>query len=223
MGQIIVIDGCDGSGKQTQSEKLEQKLVSLGKKVRRISFPLYNTLTGSLVKKYLGGEFGDINSLPVMVVSNFYAQDRAVSFFSDWKKDYDDPDTVVILDRYITSNVIHQATKISDFACRLDVVYNIFKLENDILGLPKPDKVIFLDVPPEISCSINLDSRDNNKHGSAVDLHENYIFQKQSYDRVKEVLPYYNWVKLECFENGNMKSIDDVSDMIFKEISSIVL
>ena len=113
MGKLIVIDGLDGSGKTTQSERLYNELVAQGKSVRLISFPDYKSKSSTLVKMYLGGEFGtDPESVNAYAASTFYAVDRYASFKCDWKEFYENPDSVVITNRYTTSNAVHQLEKI---------------------------------------------------------------------------------------------------------------
>ena len=112
MGKIIVIEGLDGSGKATQTKLLCERLRSQGKKVVRLEYPDYDNPSSSLVKMYLGGEFGskpeDVNAY---AASAFYAVDRVASFLQFWKKDYD-TDTVFLCDRYATSNIIYQMAKV---------------------------------------------------------------------------------------------------------------
>ena len=113
MGRFIVIDGLDGSGKETQSLILKKHLEDMGVKVRYISFPCYENDSSLFVKKYLNGELGsrpeDTNAY---AASSFFAADRYLSYRTDWKKDIDDPDTVVIANRYTTANAVHQLSKL---------------------------------------------------------------------------------------------------------------
>ena len=110
MGLLIAIDGVDASGKQTHTELLADYLKKAGKKVRRLSFPMYDNPSSTLVKMYLSGEFGkNAEDVDAYCASTLFAADRFATFRSDWKKDYDNPDTIIVADRYVSSNMIHQA------------------------------------------------------------------------------------------------------------------
>ena len=147
---LIVIEGLDGSGKATNAAMLEQKLKQNGKKVRKISFPDYNSDSSALVKMYLSGKFGskpdDVNAY---AASAFYAVDRYASYKSVWQSDMQNG-TWIIADRYTTSNAVHQASKLEGKA-RDDYLDWLYDFEFTKLGLPRPDIVIYLDVFPEIS------------------------------------------------------------------------
>ena len=112
MGKFIVIEGLDGSGKSTQGELLRHHYEASGKKVRVLSFPCYNTPGCTLVEMYLSGKLGDkASDTNGYAASMLFASDRYVSFVTDWKKDWEDPDTVLISTRYTTSNAYHQLSK----------------------------------------------------------------------------------------------------------------
>lgn len=114
-GKLIVIEsGSDGSGKATQSQKLFNRLYDENYKVRKIEFPNYKSNSSALVKMYLNGEFGsnpeDVNAY---AASTFYAVDRFASYKTEWEEFYKAGD-IIIADRYTTSNMVHQASKIND-------------------------------------------------------------------------------------------------------------
>ena len=117
-GKLIVIEGLDSSGKQTQTELLCKALSEKGIPVKKISFPCYDSDSSALVKMYLAGKFGqnaeDVNPY---AASSFYAVDRYASFKTDWSEHYNNGG-IVVADRYTTSNMIHQAGKISDLVER---------------------------------------------------------------------------------------------------------
>ena len=115
MGKLVIIEGTDGSGKQTQSQLLNERLYNEGIKVKKISFPDYDSPSSSLVKMYLNGDFGkDAQSVNAYAASSFYGVDRYASFKTKWAKEYENG-YVIISDRYTTSNIVHQASKIDDF------------------------------------------------------------------------------------------------------------
>jgi dTMP kinase len=173
LAKLIVIDGIDGSGKATQSAKLQGALLQKGEKVKKISFPDYNAKSSTLVKMYLAGDFGlDANLVNPYAVSTFYAVDRFASFSLGWKRDYLSFG-YIIADRYVTSNAIHQMSKLNEdewgsFLCWSD------DLEYGKFGLPRPEITIYLDVDPEI-CAGLLTKRCNETRDACKDLHERDI------------------------------------------------
>ena len=221
--KLVVIEGVDASGKQTQTEKLFEKIKSTGTKVEKIEFPNYSSPTSSLVKMYLGGEFGtnaqDVN--PYMA-SAFIAADRVGSIKGVWKEKLFSAD-VVIADRYVTSNMIHQASKIEDSAEKnlfLDWVYDF---EYNKLELPVPDLVIFLDMPVEYARILMENRRNKINDSSEKDIHEsdtNHLVK--SYDNAVSVAEKYGWHRISCVKDGNIRSIDDISNEIYEVYKSIL-
>lgn len=150
MGKIMVIDGLDGCGKSTQLDLLNQALLKEGTAYRQISFPDYEQPSSALVKMYLGGELGGSPSaVNAYAASSFYAVDRYASYKCFWQDDYKNGVPIVAA-RYTTSNAIHQMTKCpeSDWDAYLEWLEDY---EYNLLGLPRPNKVIFLDMPLEVS------------------------------------------------------------------------
>lgn len=167
--KIIVIEGLDGSGKATQTKILCEKFSALGKKVTKLEFPNYESPAAAPVKMYLDGEFGDKpDDVNAYAASAFYAVDRVASYLQFWKKECDNGG-VILSDRYVTSNIIYQMSKLpkEEWNSFIDWL-NDFEYEK--LGIPKPDLVIYLDVEPEVSQKL-MEKRyggDNSKK----DLHE---------------------------------------------------
>ena len=217
-GKIIVIEGTECSGKETQSKLLEQNLQKMGKKCIRFEFPMYDTPTGKIVgRDYLGkkemGESlfteGSMNVDP-HVVCLYYAADRKynLSKIEEYiKKDY-----YVILDRYTTSNLAHQGSKIQDKDNRFDMYQWIDKLEYWLLQLPKPDKTIFLHVPFETALTIRT-----NKEGKETSEES----LKRAEEAYLELTELYNWDKIECVQNGALKSIDEIQQEILNKIEEL--
>lgn len=168
-GKVIVIEGLDGSGKATQTQILFDRLLAERIKVRKVSFPDYQSPSSALVKMYLSGEFGtnpeDVNAYAAAV---FYAVDRYASFKKDWGNDYADG-AVILCDRYVTSNAIYQMAKVQK-EDRESYLEWLSELEYEKLGVPKPDFVIYLDVPSEISQALMSKRYDGDE--SKKDLHE---------------------------------------------------
>src|SRR5690554_3017784 len=154
MGKLICIEAGDGSGKETQTNRLLQRLQESNYKVRKVTYPNYDSESSSLIKMYLRGDFGsrpgDVNPY---VASTFYAVDRYASYKKEWESFYREGG-IILADRYTTSNMIHQAAKIADLALREEYLDWLWHFEFDMFGLPKPDCVIFLDMPPVFSSQL---------------------------------------------------------------------
>ncbi len=218
--KIIVIEGLDGSGKATQTKILAEKLSSRGLKVRRLEFPDYSNPSSSLVKMYLGGEFGsnpgDVNAY---AASAFYAVDRVASFLQFWKEDYRDG-TVILSDRYATSNIIYQMAKVGDSE-RDSFIEWESDFEYKKLGLPEADAVIYLDVDPEVSQKL-MEKRymgDNSKK----DLHEsNLSFLLSCRRSALYAAEKCGWQVINCCNNGEIRSIGDIAADIEKAVDAIL-
>ena len=217
---LIVIEGVDSSGKETQTNRLAEKLAELGYPVKQISFPDYESDSSALVKMYLGGAFGKKpDAVSPYAASLFYAADRYASFKTKWMQDYEDG-TLIICDRYVTSNMIHQASKISDNGQKDAFLDWLCDLEYEKLALPKPDQVFFLDMPPEMSVRL-MKERQNKITGEAQkDIHESDTgYLEKSYRNAKLISEKYGFTEIRCDREGQLRSIDDIGD----EILSIVL
>ena len=150
MGKLFVIDGLDGCGKSTQVDLLSRAMERDGGFYRTISFPDYSQPSSALVKMYLGGDLGGSPAaVNAYAASSFYAVDRYASYKRFWEKDYADGATIIAA-RYTTSNAIHQMTNCpeEEWDAFLDWLEDY---EYNLLGLPRPDCVIFLDMPIEVS------------------------------------------------------------------------
>ena len=215
-GKIIVVEGTDCSGKETQSKLLEERLNSIGKKCVRFDFPNYESPTGKIIggaylgKPEIGPSFfkeGAVNVEP-HVVCLYYAADRKYAMPEIEK--YLNDDYYVILDRYTTSNLAHQGSKIHDKDERFNMYQWIDKLEYWLLGLPKPDKTIFLHVPLENT----LELRKNRK---SIDEHEKSPeYLKRAEESYLELSELYNWDKIECIRNNKLRSVEDINNEIMK-------
>lgn len=216
---LVVIEGVDGSGKQTQSQMLYDRL-SEKFEIRRLTFPCYESDTSALVKMYLGGEFGskpeDVNAY---ASSTFYAADRIGSFLKDWRGDYENG-KFILCDRYTTSNAVHQAGKLCGEEKDKFLDW-LFYYEYNLLGLPKPDYVFFLDVPPEVSRKL-MENRNNKITGEQEkDIHEkNSDYLEKSYNNALYVAKKCGWNVIECVKNGKLRSIEDINDEIYNLVMS---
>ena len=214
---LIVIEGIDGSGKQTQTEMLISRLEK-DNKVRKIAFPDYDSDTSALVKMYLGGKFGenafDVNAY---TASSFYAVDRIGSYLSDWKKDLDDGE-IVISDRYTTSNAIHQGSKLNGEE-REKYLNWLFDFEYNLLELPKPDFVFFLNMPPDYGRCLMKDRNNKITGKSELDIHErNADYLQKSYDNAIAVARRFNWTVIDCVKDGMIRTIEDINDEIYSTV-----
>ena len=220
-GKIIVVEGTDCSGKETQSKLLEERLNSIGKKCVRFDFPNYESPTGRIIggaylgRPEIGPSFfkeGAVNVEP-HVVCLYYAADRKYAMPEIEK--YLNDDYYVILDRYTTSNLAHQGSKIHDKDERFNMYQWIDKLEYWLLVLPKPDKTIFLHVPLENT----LELRKNRK---SIDEHEKSPeYLKRAEESYLELSELYNWDKIECIRNNKLRSVEDINNEIMKIIEKM--
>lgn len=172
MGILIVIEGLDGSGKETQTSLLKAHLEEKNKKVRVIDFPDYASEGCTLVKMYLDGKLGENpEDTNAYAASMFFAADRYVSYVNSWKKDYDDENTVVIANRYTTANAYHQLSKMPEekWDAFLDWLWDF---EFKKLTLPSPDMVLLLDMPESVSSA--MVKKRSGETGRKLDIHETH-------------------------------------------------
>ncbi len=219
-GKIIVIEGLDGSGKATQSRLLLEKL-SENYKVRTLSFPDYESDGSALVRMYLGGEFGDD---PMCVnpyaAASFYAVDRVASYLKDWKRDYEEG-TLFVLDRYSTSNMIYMTTKLPRDEWERFISW-LSQYEYEKLELPRPDGVIYLDMPPEVSQKLMTGRYSGDE--SKKDLHEkNIAFLHACRESALFAAENQGWNIISCAENSEPRSIEDISADVFEKAKSFLI
>jgi dTMP kinase len=220
MGKIFVIDGTDGSGKQTQFKKLQERLTKDGIEYKTVSFPNYDSPSSGLVKMYLSGEFGeDPNSVSPYVASTFYAADRYATFKTGFQEYYDNGG-IILADRYTTANMVHQASKIKDEAEREKFLNWLFDLEFNLYGLPKPTQVFFLNMPTKVAMKL-MENRENKfSHTQVKDIHErNPQYLEDSYKAACSLVPKYGWNEIKCVnENEEIKTIDEIHEEIYKVV-----
>jgi len=223
MGNLIVIDGTDGSGKQTQMEILESKLRKENVDFRKVSFPNYDSPSSSLVKMYLSGEFGkDAKEISPYIASNFFAADRYATYKKDLEEYYENGG-LILADRYTTANMVHQAGKIKDKTERKKFLDWLYDLEFNIYKIPVPTKVFFLNMPVEYSLKL-IENRKNKFNENAVkDIHEssrNHL--EDSYNAACDVAKDYNWCEIKCIKNGEIRTREDISEEIFNVVKEIL-
>lgn len=221
MGKLIVIEGTDSSGKETQTKKLYEKLEEKGLKVKKITFPNYESPACEPVKMYLAGEFGEnplkVNPYPI---STMYAIDRYASFKKDWEEFYNS-NGVIVTDRYVQSNIIHQASKISDPQEKEKYIKWLDDLEFEKIGIPRADLVIFINMPHKYAKML-MENRKNKINGEAKkDIHErDEEYLKKSYENACEIAKKQGWSEVCCVENDRLKTIEEISEEIYRLVSS---
>ena len=221
--KLVVIEGVDSSGKQTQSELLMSNIESMGLSVEKIVFPNYDSDTSSLVKMYLGGEFGEnANDVNPYMASAFFAVDRVGSMFSVWKQRLENTQ-IVIADRYVTSNMIHQASKIENPEERDAFLDWVYDFEYEKLRLPKPDLIIFLDMPVKYAMEL-MKNRPNKINSSDIkDIHESdEAYLNKSYNNAVSVAQKYNRHTVSCVKDDKIRSIEDISEEILNVFKIII-
>lgn len=214
---FIVIDWLDGSWKWTQVKLLEENLKKLGKKVKVLDYPRYWEKSAFFVEKYLNWWYG--KNITAKQASIFYALDRFDDSFN-LQEDFTSYD-YVISNRYVSANMIHQTWKISSEIDRNEFLEWLYDLEFNIFGIRKPDKVIFLNVTPETSQKLVLKKSDREylKDGKKMDLHEedkNHL--TNAYNAAMQVVKKYDWTKIDCEKEGEMRSIEEINNEILKYI-----
>lgn len=219
MGKLFVIDGTDGSGKQTQFKKLQERLTKEGIDYKTVSFPNYDSPSSSLVKMYLSGEFGETaKQVSPYIASTFYAVDRYATFKKDFEEYYNNGG-IILADRYTTANMIHQAGKIDNKEERKKLLDWIWDFEFNLYGIPIPTEVFLLKMPLEVSMELMKDRANKFTHESKKDIHErdkNHLID--AFNAACDVAVDYNWYTIECVKNGEIRTIEDIHEEIFKEI-----
>ena len=216
MGKLIVIEGTDGSGKSTQFRLLTERLEKEGRAFRQLEFPQYNEPSSALIKMYLGGEFGhnpsDVNAY---AATAFFAVDRYASYKKVWGKWYEEGG-LVLTARYTTSNAVHQASKEPEEK-QMDYLTWLYEFEYDKLGLPRPDLVIYLDVPTDFTEKM-MRSREaaTNTH---ADIHEQDLEYLATCRHLgKAAAAHYGWTVINCVKDDQMRSIEDIQNEIYSHV-----
>ena len=218
MGKLIVIEGTDGSGKSTQFRLLTQRLEQEDRQFRKLVFPQYAEESSALIRMYLGGEFGtrptDVNAY---AASAFYAVDRYASYKKVWGQWYENGG-LIVSDRYTTSNAVHQASKEPEEMQAVFLKW-LYEFEYEKLGLPCPDLVIYLDVPTHFT-EMMMRRREANTNTSA-DIHEQDMDYLATCRRTgKAAAKFYGWKIVECVRDGEMRSIEDIHEEIYRHVAA---
>ena len=214
MGIFVDLEGLDGSGKTTQTELICKHLAADGIDYRQIKLPDYESDSSILVRKYLAGDFGknagDVNAYAASVL---YAADRFASFTEKWGEDYRNG-KLIFADRYTPANALYQMTKLQKSEWDPFLEW-LFDFEYEKIGIPAPDKVIFLDMPVEVSQRL-MTSRYGGDE-SKKDVHEaNVEFLNACREAALYAARKYGWSVVECAENGEPLPIETINDKVYE-------
>ncbi len=222
-GKLIVLDGSDGSGKATQARFLIARLKAEGFRTKTLDFPQYEAnFFGQLLGRSLAGEFGDFIGIDPHIGSVLYAADRFESrpIIERWlKQGY-----TVVLDRYVSANQIHQGGKIRDAKRQREFLNWLDRMEHDIFGLPRPDRIVYLDVPVEVSQRLlGLEEQKRKKvylkKGQKDQAESNPKHLAESRENALRLVKKLNaWTKIDCTRKGEMLSRETIAEKVWKVI-----
>lgn len=220
MGKLIVIEGLDGSGKTTQVELLPKALEKKGLDSKTIAFPDYDDPSSTLVRMYLKGDFGtNADDVNAYAASLFYAVDRYASFKRYWGEYYNNGG-IVISGRYVTSNAYHQMSKLpeNEWKQYLDWLY---ETEYEKTRIPKPDLVIFLDMPIDVSDKLMSGRYSGDE--SKKDIHErDKEYLRKCHKAAIFAAENSGWKIINCSENGNPRTIEEIHRDILDSVLEIL-
>mgnify|MGYP000220630368 FL=1 len=219
-GRLIVFEGTDGSGKATQSRLLCEHLRRENMPYKNINFPRYGQPSAAMVQEYLDGRLGrhpgDVNAY---AASLFYAMDRYASYKQDWGPFYE-AGGLVIADRYTTSNAVHQASKLPEGERKAFLDW-LFDTEYRLLELPKPDLVIYLDMPTEIT--EKMMRRREAATGTHADIHEqDEAYLKSCRDAAREIVRDCGWTVIRCARDDEPRTVEDIHDEVYRTVRALL-
>ena len=217
LGRLIVFDGLDGSGKETQSELLYDFLKKEGTEVRTISFPCYGSVSSQFVRMYLDGTLGmKPSDNSAYAASTFFAVDRYIFFKTARPEELDKDGAVVIANRYTTANAVHQLTKLP--RSEWDGFLNwLWDYEYDKLQIPKPDDIVYHEMHPDVS--IKLIQQRSSETGRFVDIHEadkDHLYK--AYEAAIYASDKLGWNRIRCFDGDEPLTRSEIHENIKKAL-----
>lgn len=229
-GNIIVIEGTDGSGKATQTAKLKERLEKEGYEVYSTSFPNYNSDSSAAVKMYLGGEIKEKpNEVSAKAASMFYAVDRYITYKKELEDVIKAGDKVVLFDRWVASNIIHQGAKLMSESVNdeesneklKEFIDWLDRIEHEDFGVPKATKTIFLNVPVEYTIKLRENRKNKITGGEKQDIHESDTTHlKNASKSALMAAKMLGWNVIECIKDDKMRSIEDIAEEIWATIKN---
>ncbi len=213
MGKLIVFEGTDGSGKSTQFAQLTHRLETEKRPFRKLQFPQYLEPSSALIRMYLNGDFGDSpDAVNPYAASAFYAVDRYASYKRVWQRDYE-AGGLILSDRYTTSNAVHQGSKLPPEE-QAGFFGWLYDFEHVRFGLPKPDLVLCLDMPIELT--EQLMRRREAQTQTHADIHEkDGAYLRLCRETALRAAAYYGWHVIHCAKDGRVRSIEDIHNEIY--------
>ena len=220
MGKLVVIEGIDGSGKSTQFDLLCKRLSSENTSFIHVTFPRYDKPSAAMIKLYLEGKFGNSpDSVNAYAASSFFAADRFASYKEDWGEYYEGGG-LVLMDRYTTSNAIHQGAKLTG-AERERFFKWLYEYEFELLGLPAPDLVLYMDIGSE-QASARISKRQA-ETGAEKDIHEeDTSFLEKCAECGKHAAEYFKWKVISCFPDSAERTIQDIHEEVYDEAVKLI-
>ncbi len=226
-GKLIVIDGTDGSGKATQVELLAKTLRNEGCKVKIVDFPeYYKNFFGKFIGHCLSEQYYNFLNVHPKIASSLYAADRWES--SKEMREWLEKGYIVIANRYVSANQIHQGGKISSAKKRNDFIKWLDEMEYGVYGIPRPDITLYLSLPLSIVFKL-IEGRNSSKMKRAYlknkkDISESDVdYQKNSIkSAIWLVKNVPNFIKIECSIKGKILTREQVHDMVYKEVKKVL-
>ena len=220
-GKLFIIEAGDGSGKETQTRLLTQRLIREGHRVRAVTFPDYAADASMPVRMYLRGDFGtQADEVNPYAASTFFAVDRYASYRMKWGEDYA-AGTIILADRYTTSNMVHQAVKIGAAAERDAYLDWLYDLEFRKMGLPVPDAVFFLDMEP--CAAERLIAARAQAKGETPDIHERDAdYLRRTHDAYVLLAARCGWVRIPSSADGVPLPIEEIHERLYAEVGKFL-
>lgn len=219
-GRLIVFEGTDGSGKATQTELLCRELQRRGTPYRKLTFPRYDQPSSALIRLYLDGAFGsrpdDVNGY---AAASFFAMDRYASFRQDWGEFYR-AGGLLVADRYTTSNAVHQTVKLQPQE-RDAFLDWLFDYEYRLLGLPRPDRVLYLDIPTELTEQmLRRREKETNTHADIHEQDEAYL--RRCRENAAYVVRRCGWTRIDCTAGGVLRTVEEIHREVLDKLSDLL-